>query len=197
MTYISIIAPRNYALSNLGGTPSRIMDNGGSISIEINAEALPVIIRIDKIKGSKIDINVNLYEFKFDIEAKLDEENRTNDELTIRFLMVIRTKPSLAKYEVGGKAVISGGREVFDAALEMDESTQFPKILHTIYQRVYESLYLVSSVIKSPYPPPDLIHNPIGAHEKFTRARKDASISGGYNAGYERDQSKDTLQQDT
>jgi len=118
---------------------------------------LPVIIRIDKIKGSKIDINVNLNEVKFDVEAKLDEENRKNDELTIRFLLVIRVKPGLVKYEVGGKAVISGGREAFDAALEVDESTQVPKILHTIYQRVYESLFLVSSVIESPYPPPDLM----------------------------------------
>ena len=95
----------------------------------------------------------------------MDEENRTNDELTLSFLLMIRTKPSLVKYEVGGKAVISGGRKAFDAALEVDESTKVPKILHTIYQRAFMSLFLISSVIESPYPPPDLIHYPDGKHE--------------------------------
>jgi len=124
---------------------------------------LPVIISIDKIKGSKIDIKVNLNEVKFDVEAKLDEENRMDDELTLRFLLIMRTRPGLVKYEVGGKAVLSGGREAVDAALEVDESIQVPKIIHTIYRRVYESLFLVSSVIESPYPPPDLFHTPRGA----------------------------------
>lgn len=78
---------------------------------------------------------------------------------------MIRTKPSLVKYEVGGKAVISGGRKAFDAALEADESTKVPKILHTIYQRAFMSLFLISSVIESPYPPPDLIHHPDGKNE--------------------------------
>ena len=95
----------------------------------------------------------------------MDEENRTNDELTLSFLLMISTKPSLVKYEVGGKALISGGRKAFDAALEVDESTQVPKILHTIYQRAFMSLFLASSVIEAPYPPPDLIHYPSGKHE--------------------------------
>ena len=95
----------------------------------------------------------------------MDEDNRTNDVLTLSFLLMISTKPSLVKYEVGGKAVISGGRKAFDAALEVDESTQVPKILHKIYQRAFMSLFLASSVIEAPYPPPDLIHYPGGKHE--------------------------------
>jgi len=35
-----------------------------------------------------------------------------------------------------------------------------PKVLHTIYQHAFTSLFLLSTLIDSPYPPPDLIHAP-------------------------------------
>lgn len=90
----------------------------------------------------------------------MDEETRTNDELTLRFLLIITTKPSLVKYEVGGLAIIKGGINAFDSALIIDENSGVPKVLHTIYQKVFTSVYIVASLMDSPYPPPDLIHAP-------------------------------------
>jgi len=47
----------------------------------------------------------------------------------------------------------------------MDEETSVPKVLHVIYQQVFTSLYLLASLIETPYPPPDLIHSPTETRE--------------------------------
>jgi len=78
----------------------------------------------------------------------------------LSFLLSISTKPSLVKFEAGGTATITGGQNAFDDALETDKETKVPKVLHTIYQHTFTSLFLLSTLIDSPYPPPDLIHAP-------------------------------------
>lgn len=95
----------------------------------------------------------------------MDEEGRTSEELTLNFSLKITTKPSLVQFEVGGTAVISGGRTAFDSALEVDEESNVPRVLHTIYQRVFTSLFVISSLLKIPYPPPNLIHSPTETRE--------------------------------
>ena len=132
---------------------------------ESNASMAPIRVSLSKLEGTKIDTGVNPAAVTFDVDVSMDEEKRTSDELTIKFNLVISTKPSLAKFEAGGKAVITGGRAVFDAALEMDEETSVPKVLHVIYQQVFTSLYLLASQIQTPYPPPDLIHSPTETRE--------------------------------
>ena len=128
--------------------------------MESFASIAPIRVNLNKLEGTRIDNGVNPSVVTFDVDVNMDEENRTNDELTINFRLVINTKPGLAKFEAGGKAFITGGRAAFDAALEMDEETSVPKVLHVIYQQVFTSLYLLASQIETPYPPPDLIHSP-------------------------------------
>jgi hypothetical protein len=125
----------------------------------------PIRVDLNRLEGTKIDSGVNPASVKFDVDVSMDEEKRTNDELTIKFRLVISTKPSLAKFEAGGKAFITGGQEAFDAALEMDEETSVPKVLIVIYQQVFTSLYLLASQLETPYPPPDLIHSPTETRE--------------------------------
>lgn len=132
---------------------------------ESNASMAPIRVNLNKLEGTRIDTGVNPSAVTFDVDVSMDEDKRTSDELTINFNLVISTKPSLAKFEAGGKAVIPGGRAAFDAALEMDEETSVPKVLHVIYQQVFTSLYLLASQIETPYPPPDLIHSPTETRE--------------------------------
>jgi hypothetical protein len=120
----------------------------------------PIRVKLSRVEGSKIDTGVTPDSVTFDVDVNMDEENRTNEELTIKFNLTISTKPTLIKFEVGGNAVISGGREAFDAALEMDEESSVPKVLHLVYQRVFTSLYLIAAQLEVPYPPPDLLHAP-------------------------------------
>jgi hypothetical protein len=120
----------------------------------------PIRVKLSRMEGSRINTGVTPDAVTFDIDVSMDEENRTNDELTVTFNLKISTKPTLVKFEVGGTAVISGGREAFDAALEMDEESSAPKVLHFVYQRVFTSLYLIAAQLDVPYPPPDLLHSP-------------------------------------
>ena len=120
----------------------------------------PIRVKLGKVEGTRIDTGATPDSVAFDVDVNLDEENRTNGELTLTFNLTIRTKPPLVKFEVGGTAVISGGREAFDAALEMDEESSVPKVLHFVYQRVFTSLYLIAAQLEVPYPPPDLLHAP-------------------------------------
>lgn len=120
----------------------------------------PIRVKLSKVEGTRIDTGTTPDSVAFDVDVSMDEENRTNDELTLTFNLTIRTKPTLVKFEVGGTAVISGGREAFDAALEMDEESSVPKVLHFVYQRVFTSLYLTAALLEVPYPPPDLLLSP-------------------------------------
>ena len=120
----------------------------------------PIRVNLSRVEGSRIDTGATPDAVTFDVDVSMDEENRTNDELTVTFNLKISTKPTLVRFEVGGTAVISGGREAFDAALEMDEESSAPKVLHFVYQRVFTSLYLIASQLGVPYPPPDLLHSP-------------------------------------
>ena len=42
--------------------------------------------------------------------------------------------------------------------LEVNPKTKIPQILFTIYQHVFNSIYILSSNLNTPYPPPDLLH---------------------------------------
>lgn len=35
---------------------------------------------------------------------------------------------------------------------------KIPQILFTVYQHVFNSIYMLSSILNTPYPPPDLLH---------------------------------------
>ena len=120
----------------------------------------PIRVKLGKVEGTRIDTGTTPDSVSFDVDVSMDEESRTNDELTLTFNLTIRTKPSLVRFEVGGTAVVSGGREAFEAALEMDEKSSVPKVLHKVYQQVFMSLYLTASLLEVPYPPPDLLLSP-------------------------------------
>jgi hypothetical protein len=42
--------------------------------------------------------------------------------------------------------------------LEINPITKIPQILFTIYQHIFNSIYILSSNLNTPYPPPDLLH---------------------------------------
>ncbi len=117
-------------------------------------------MKLNRLVGVRTSVGESPGSVVFDVDVKMDEESRTNEELTISFLIIISTKPSLVQFEVGGTAVVTGGRAVFDSALEVDEASSVPKVLHTIYQRIFTPLFVLSNMLEAPYPPPDLIHSP-------------------------------------
>jgi len=51
-----------------------------------------------------------------------------------------------------------GKAEDIKKKLEVNPKTKIPQILFTIYQHVFNSIYMLSSNLNTPYPPPDLLH---------------------------------------
>jgi len=48
--------------------------------------------------------------------------------------------------------------EDLEKMLEIDPETKVPYILNIVYQHVFTSIYLLSTILNAPYPPPDLLH---------------------------------------
>lgn len=94
----------------------------------------------------------------FDINAKLDEQKKGANETTLSFNLTISTKPSIVKYLVAGTVTLDGTAADIKKKLEPNPKTKIPQILFAIYQDVFNSIYILSSILNAPYPPPDLLH---------------------------------------
>ena len=72
--------------------------------------------------------------------------------------MAISTKPNVVKYNTSGSVTLAGKPDDIKKKLEVNPKTKIPQILFTIYQHVFNSIYMLSSNLNTPYPPPDLLH---------------------------------------
>ena len=142
--------------------------------IESKASAASIQVKLQRLEGVRLETGEDASAVKFDVDVKMEEERRTEDELIISFLLSISTKPSPVKFEVGGVATVTGGQKALEAVLEVDPGTNVPKVLHTIYQHVFTSIFLLSTLMDSPYPPPDLIHSPVRTRDLQEEARQGA-----------------------
>jgi len=48
--------------------------------------------------------------------------------------------------------------EDLEKMLEIDPETKVPYVLNIVYQHVFTSIYLLSTILNTPYPPPDLLY---------------------------------------
>jgi hypothetical protein len=92
------------------------------------------------------------------VNAKLEEQKKSGDEVTLVFNLLISTKPNVVKYSTVGCVTLEGKPADVKKKLEVNPKTKIPQILFTVYQHVFNSIYMLSSVLNTPYPPPDLLH---------------------------------------
>lgn len=133
--------------------------------IESQAPNASIQVKLQRLEGVRLETGEDAGAVTFDVDVKMDELSRTGDSLTLSFLLSISTRPGLVKFEVSGTATVTGGQKAFESALEEDPDSNVPKVLHTIYQHSFTSLFLLSTLIDSPYPPPDLLHSPVQTKE--------------------------------
>jgi len=76
----------------------------------------------------------------------------------LSFELTITTKPNVVKYTVRGTVTLEGSSMDIKKRLEVNPKTKIPQILFTVYQHVFSSIYILSSILNTPYPPPDLLH---------------------------------------
>jgi hypothetical protein len=88
--------------------------------------------------------------------------------------LFISTKPNVVKYSTSGTVILSGKGEDIKKKLEVNPKTKIPQVLFTIYQHVFNSIYMLSSNLNTPYPPPDLLH-PMAEKIQILSANQGAS----------------------
>ncbi|HTY75853.1 MAG TPA: hypothetical protein VMD05_09855 [Candidatus Nanoarchaeia archaeon] len=94
----------------------------------------------------------------FDVNAKLEEQKKSVNQVTLNFDLSISTKPNVVKYLTTGSVTLVGKPDDIRKKLEVNPKTKIPQILFAIYQHVFNSIYMLSSNLNAPYPPPDLLH---------------------------------------
>ena len=93
----------------------------------------------------------------FDINAKLEEKERRSGRLVVGFVLTVKTKPSVVKFDVEGLATLTGKNPAIEKLLEVDPKTKIPLLLYNVYQRVFMDTFLLATLLDSSYPPPDLL----------------------------------------
>lgn len=92
------------------------------------------------------------------MNAKLEEQKRSGNQVALNFNLFITTKPNIVKYSTVGIVTLEGPSADVKKKLEANPKTKIPQILFTVYQHVFNSIYILASILNTPYPPPDLLH---------------------------------------
>ncbi|MEM4704119.1 MAG: hypothetical protein QXJ02_03540 [Candidatus Bathyarchaeia archaeon] len=95
-------------------------------------------------------------ELTFDVGVKIDEKERKSGKTLVEFILTIKTRPSVVKFGIEGFATLTGKDEDIEKMLEIDPESKIPRLLDKIYRHVFTAVYLLSTVIDSPYPPSNL-----------------------------------------
>ena len=96
----------------------------------------------------------------FDFRVKLEEVEKRPGTAIFSFAFAISTKPSVAKIDLNGTVTVNGENAALEKLLQNDPDTKVPYLLKRVYQQVFLSAYLVSSMINVPHPPPGLLSPP-------------------------------------
>jgi len=92
------------------------------------------------------------------VNAKLEEQKRGTNQVLLSFELAISTKPNVVKYNITGNVSLVGKPDDIKKKLEVNPKTKIPQLLFTIYQHVFNSIYMLAANLNTPYPPPDLLH---------------------------------------
>ncbi|MGD6806618.1 MAG: hypothetical protein ACQCN4_06630 [Candidatus Bathyarchaeia archaeon] len=117
-----------------------------------------VSIVLNSLQAERSQANFSQDDLFFDVNAKLEEQKKENNQVTLGFQLLISTKPNVVKYSTTGAVTLTGKADDIKKKLEVNPKTKIPQILFTIYQHVFNSIYMLSSNLNTPYPPPDLLH---------------------------------------
>jgi hypothetical protein len=117
-----------------------------------------VSINLSSLHAERTGEHTSKDDLFFDVNAKLEEQKRENGQVTLSFNLAISTKPNVVKYSTTGLVTLAGKPDDIKKKLEVNPKTHIPQILFTIYQHVFNSIYILSSNLNTPYPPPDLLH---------------------------------------
>ena len=116
-----------------------------------------VLVEITRLIGERLGENAGSTAVRFDVSAKLEEKERRTGMVVVLFGLIVRTKPNVVKYEVEGRATLSGKDALIDKLLKIDPESKIPFVFHRVYQHVFTAIYMLASLMGTIYPPPNLL----------------------------------------
>ncbi|MCW3999032.1 MAG: hypothetical protein NWE93_02190 [Candidatus Bathyarchaeota archaeon] len=131
---------------------------GLAVNPQYSVSGVSVSISLNSLQAERSGIIVAADDLFFDVNAKIEEQKKEANQVTLSFQLAISTKPNVVKYATSGTVVLAGKSDDIKKKLEVNPKTKIPQILFTIYQHVFSSIYMLSSNLGTPYPPPDLLH---------------------------------------
>ena len=132
--------------------------NGGPIiTVESSASDVSLEVEVLGLQGVKLSDMEKPSALNFDVNAKLEEKEKRSGRLVVGFILTVKTKPSVVKFNVEGLATLTGKNPAIEKLLEVDPKTKLPLLLYNVYQRVFMDTYLLATLLDTSYPPPDLL----------------------------------------
>jgi hypothetical protein len=122
----------------------------------VSVGAVSVSVVLNNISALRLDEKPPSGELTFDVGVRIEEKQKKSDRVIVVFVLTIKTRPSFAKFGVEGLATLVGKEEEIEKLLEIDPNAKVPRVLDAVYQHVFMAVYLLSTVLETPHPPPDL-----------------------------------------
>jgi len=126
----------------------------------VDIGGVEIQVAISSITGVKLNEKPPTGTLTFDVGAKLEEKEKKAGQVTVVFLLTVGTKPNIAKFSIEGTATLTGKDADIEKLLQIDQDTKIPRMLYGVYQHIFTVLFLISTLLETPYPPPDLFHSP-------------------------------------
>jgi len=128
-----------------------------AIESVVNWVDVSVLVEITSLLATRLSEEIGSAGVRFDVSAKLEEKERRSGKVVVLFVLTVRTKPSVVKYEVEGRATLTGKDALIDQMLKIDPKSNIPFVFHRVYQHVFTAVYMLASLMGTMYPPPDLL----------------------------------------
>ena len=103
-------------------------------------------------KGSSEEDKSVMLPGNFQVYAKIDEESRKDNKLTIAFLVTLNDTRGVVTYEFRGICIVTGTAADFESLMETGKSSRVPKILDILYQRLYPAVFMLAGMTTSSFP---------------------------------------------
>lgn len=136
----------------------KVKKESAVVNPQYSVSGVTVSININSLQAERNTLVPATDDVFFDVNAKIEEQKKDTNQVTLGFQLFISTKPNVVKYATTGTVILQGKAEDVKKKLEVNSKTKIPQILFTIYQHVFNSIYMLSSNLNTPYPPPDLLH---------------------------------------
>lgn len=119
---------------------------------------LDVGVTVDRIECARLsEMATQDSKSTYTLNVGLLEKERGPAGLTINFNLELVGSPQLAKLVVSGSARLIGSENDIREALSQESEKSPPKVVETIYEKLYGLLYVLTVSMKVPFPQPNLL----------------------------------------